>query len=104
MPPSWRTTSSTVAARAFSDFTSQAIAIARPPRFSICLQVSSHFEAVRPVTATAAPSAASAKAIPCPTPCPAPVTSATFPSSMPILLSFRGPAPRLHVFPIGRPL
>lgn len=68
MPPSRRTTSSTVVARAFSDLTSQASAIARPPRFSICWQVSSTFDAVRPVTATAAPSAARAKAIPCPTP------------------------------------
>jgi|TARA_B110000977_G_scaffold169401_1_gene219345 hypothetical protein len=46
------------------------------------IPVFSSFSKVRSVTATFAPSFASAKAMPCRTPCPAPVTSAVLPSSL----------------------
>src|SRR5688500_15061905 len=69
----------TPAFTASGEVTSNGAATARPPPVSISLATCSARSAWRSLIATAAPRAASARAIPAPTFCPAPVTRATFP-------------------------
>src|SRR5688572_17244561 len=81
-------TDATPAFTASGEVTSNGAATARPPDVSISLAICSARSAWRSLIATAAPRAASARAIPAPTFCPAPVTSATLPLRSNITASF----------------
>src|SRR4051794_1410104 len=75
--PHFSTVAATVSSTSARLSTSHRSANASPPRSEISATTASHLLTVRPVTATLAPSAANASAIPRPTPWPAPVTIAT---------------------------
>src|SRR5262245_36857963 len=77
--PSSRVIRATPARTAASSVTSKGIARARPPRAEISLAIVSARSPCRSFTATAAPWAASARAMPAPWFWPAPVTSVTRP-------------------------
>ena len=67
-PPKALTVAATAASTCARTPTSQASGSALPPRLAISAATASHFERVRPASATAAPSFASARAAPRPMP------------------------------------
>ena len=85
MPPSSRTVSATQRSMSSGRVTSATTGSAVPPGFSISAATASSLASVRPASATAAPSAARASAMPRPMPCPPPVTMARLPSSVPVM-------------------